>query len=285
MSKRTGSLGVSSCPRIPPWIWGSPRHLAFSPRPFNSALLPGMCYYSYYCPHFKNDGIESPKSDLPAVTPPVAELGFELRSLKSSPGRFSFCLAACFPAPKCGLRLMRSVMYQSCQAVGSYLASWIPRARMGLAASERQRTQIKGRCLVPPTTLGAAKGSACASPLRGAPPAHRPLPAPASFVPHQTPPGRASYPLLSLPPFQGVGLGPRHVLLLVKSRDFSSDPIPLGPSGAIPQETPLPLSSGTRTGPRGGRLVTVLLGQACTEAWARPHSCHHMAERGHGVTL
>lgn len=136
-------------------------------------------------------------------------------------------------------------MYQSCQAVGSYLASWIPRARMGLAASERLRTQIKGKCLVPPTTLGAAKGSASASPLRGAPPAHWPLPAPASFVPHQTPPGRVSYSLLSLPPFQGVGLGPRHVLLVVKSRDFSSNPIPLGPSGAIPQETPLPLSSGT----------------------------------------
>lgn len=29
--KGTGSLGVSPCPGIPPWIWGSPRHSAFPP--------------------------------------------------------------------------------------------------------------------------------------------------------------------------------------------------------------------------------------------------------------
>lgn len=31
--KGTGSLGVSPCPGIPPWIWGSPRHSAFPPGP------------------------------------------------------------------------------------------------------------------------------------------------------------------------------------------------------------------------------------------------------------
>lgn len=125
-------------------------------------------------------------------------------------------------------------MYQSCQAVGSYLASWIPRARMGLAASERLRTQIKGKCLVPPTTLGVAKGPASACPLRGAPPAHWPLPAPASFVPHQTPPGRASYSggSASISPFfPGRWIRPPATFSLLLNPETS----PLTPSHWVPQ--------------------------------------------------
>ena len=63
------------------------------------ALLPGACYCSYDCPHLKKDGIEPLQSDLPALTQPVAELGFELGSQKSSLGLSPFCHAACFPAP------------------------------------------------------------------------------------------------------------------------------------------------------------------------------------------
>lgn len=96
--KGTGSLGVSPCPGIPPWIWESPRHSAFPQVP-PCALLPGACYYSYDCPHLKKDGIEPLQSDLPALTQPVAELGFELRSQKSSPGLSPFYHATYFPAP------------------------------------------------------------------------------------------------------------------------------------------------------------------------------------------
>lgn len=85
----------------------------------------------------------------------MAELGLELRSLNlsqvldSSP---SAMLPASHPP------VWSQAQASSCLAPGSQLASWIPNARMVLAASESLRAQVKGKFLVPPTTTEPSLG-------------------------------------------------------------------------------------------------------------------------------
>lgn len=74
---------------------------------------------------------------------------------------------------------------------------------------------------------------------------------------------------------EGSRLSPYQVLLVAKSRDFSSDPIPLDLSEAVPQGAACPLFSRARAGLVGqtGHCCSARPAQPAG-TWAQPHSCH-----------